>query len=79
MVKDKLQISFSLYGAKGNVYMESFNGRFKEENRLLFWEQEDLESLRKVVKSRIRYYNYVRKHSALDYKSPMKYLKEKGK
>jgi len=79
MVKDKMQISFSLDGAKGNVYIESFNGRFKEENRLLFWEQEDLESLRKVVKSRMRYYNQVRKHSALDYKSPMKYLKEKGK
>ena len=79
MIKDKMRISFSLDGAKGNVYMESFNGRFKEENRLLFWEQEDLESLRKVVKSRLRYYNYVRRHSALDYKSPMKYLKEKGK
>lgn len=79
MIKDKLQISFSLDGAKGNVYMESFNGRFKEENRLLFWDQEDLESLRKVVKSRMKYYNYVRRHSALDYKSPMKYLKEKGK
>ena len=79
MVNDKLQISFSLRGAKDNVYMESFNGRFKEENRLLFWEQENLESLRKVVKSRLRYYNHVRRHSALDYKSPMKYLKDKGK
>lgn len=79
VVKDKIQISYSLDGAKGNVYMESFNGRFKEENRLLFWEQEDLESLRKVVKSRIGYYNHVRRHSVLDYKSPIKYLKEKGK
>lgn len=36
MVLDKMQISFSLDKAKGNVYMESFNGRFKEKNRLLF-------------------------------------------
>ncbi len=55
-----------------------FNGRFKEENRLLFWEQENLESLRNVVKSRMSYYNYVRKHLALDYKSPVKY-QNKGK
>jgi len=59
--------------------MESFNGRFKQENRDLFWDQDDLESLKKVVAERIRYYNFVRKHSALGNKSPMKYLKEKGK
>jgi len=29
--------------------MESFNGRFKQENRDLFWDQDDLESLKKVV------------------------------
>jgi len=58
--------------------LESFIGRLKEENRLLFWEQEDLESLREVVNVRIRYYNRVRRHSELGYKSPIKYLKEKG-
>jgi len=59
--------------------MEAFIGRFKVENRLLFWEQEDFETLVKVVNSRIRYYNFVRRHSALGNKSPIKYLKEKGK
>jgi len=66
-------------GAKENVYMESFNGRFKVENRLIFLELDDFEELEKVVNNRIHYYNFVRKHSALGNKSPMKYLKEKGK
>ena len=78
-VKDKIRVSYSEHGARGNVHMESFIGRFKVENRLLFWEQEDFETLAKVVKSRIRYYNFVRRHSALGNKSPIKYLKEKGK
>lgn len=78
-IKDKVRISYSENGAKDNVHMESFNGRFKSENRLLFWEQEDLASLEKVVNARIRYYNQIRRHSALGNKSPVKYLKEKGK
>jgi putative transposase len=78
VVKDKIRISYSEDGAKGNVYMESFNGRFKEENRSIFWEQEDFASLWEVVKSRVRYYNRVRRHSALGYKSPIEYLKKKG-
>ena len=78
IVKDKALVSFSENGARGNVHMESFNGRFKEENRLLFWEQDDFRSLRDAVNDRIRYYNYVRRHSALGNKSPINYLKEKG-
>jgi len=78
-VLDKVRVSYSENGAKGNVHMESFNGRFKSENRLLFWEQDDLASLKKVVSQRIRYYNHVRRHSALGNKSPIRYLKEKGK
>ncbi len=78
-VQDKVRVSYSENGAKGNVHMESFNSRFKAENRLLFWEQEDLPSLKKVVGQRIRYYNHVRRHSALGYQSPIRYLKEKGR
>lgn len=78
-VWDKVLVSYSEMGAKGNVHMEAFNSRFKKENLLLFWEQEELVSLKKVVASRIRYYNNVRRHSALGNKSPIRYLKEKGK
>lgn len=76
-VKDKVRVSYSENGAKGNVYSESFIGRFKSENRLLFWEQEDFETLKEVVKARVRYYNRVRRHSALGNKSPFEYLNRK--
>jgi putative transposase len=78
-VRDGVRVSYSETGAKGNVHMEAFNSRFKIDNRLLFWEQEDLGSLKRVVGQRLRYYNHVRRHSALQHKSPMRYLKEKGK
>jgi len=79
VIRDRVRASFSEDGAKGNVYMESFIGRFKEENRSILWEQEDLPSLWEVVKSRTKYYNRERRHSALGYKSPLEYLNEKGK
>lgn len=76
-VKDKVRVSYSDNGAKGNVYSGSFIGRFKSENRLLFWEQEDFEGLEEVVKARIKYYNRVRRHSVLGNKSPIEYLNRK--
>ena len=79
VLRARVRASFSEDGAKGNVYMESFFGRFKEENRSILWEQEDLHSLWDVVKSRTKYYNRERRHSALGYKSPIEYLKKKGK
>jgi len=79
IVDSKARISYSEDGAKGNVHMESFNGRFKVENGLIFWELDDITELKKAVDKRIRYYNFVRRHSTLGNKSPIKYLKEKGK
>ncbi len=79
VVKDKVRISYSEDGAKGNVYTESFIGRFKSENLLLFWEQEDFKALEEVIKARVRYYNRVRRHSALGNKSPFEYLNRKSK
>ena len=78
-VKSEARLSYSEDGARQNVHMESFNGHFKQENRDLFLEQDSFELLKKVEASRIRYYNFGRKHSALSNKSPMKYLKEKAK
>jgi putative transposase len=78
ITKAMARVSYSENGARGNVHMESFNGRFKEENRLLFWEQDDLRSLHRCIDDRIRYYNHIRRHSALGNRSPMNYLKEKG-
>ena len=79
VINANILISFSEEGAKGNVHMEAFIGRFKDENRSIFWEQEDLSSLWEVVKTRVRYYNRECRHSVLGNKSPIKYLNEKGR
>lgn len=73
-------MGFSENGAKGNVHMGAFIGRFKEENRVLFWKQEDLESLTKAIdQKRIRYYNLFRCLSALRNKAPVAHVREKGR
>ena len=79
LVNSKARLSYSENGAKENVYIESFIGRFKQENHDLFWEHESLDLLKKVVEERIRYYNFRCKHSALGLKSPIQYLKDKRK
>ena len=38
-IRDKVRVSYSENGAKGNVHRESFDSRFKTENHLMFWEQ----------------------------------------
>jgi len=78
VVKSKARASYSENGCKGNVHMESFNGRFKGENQDLFFDQPDLDALKKVVEDRVRYYNFNRRHSALGYLAPTAYLKKKG-
>ena len=57
---------FQEEGAKENAHMESFNRRFKEENRQLFWEREHLTPLRVMIHQRIRY--YVPRHSTSERK-----------
>jgi len=44
---------------------------------LIFWEPDEIEELKKVVNERIRYYNLIRRHSALGNKLPVKYLIKK--
>lgn len=59
--------------------MESSIARLKEDNRLKFLEQEDLNSLRGIANTRIRYFNQMSRHSARGNKSSIKYLKEKDR
>jgi len=65
-----------LNGAKDNPEMESFNGRFKTENRSLFLDANNFEELCEIVSNRIDYYNVDRRHSSLNYISPLLYLKK---
>lgn len=75
-VTDKTKTSYALRGCQDNQEMESFNSRFKEENRDLFWECETFDQLEAMIDDRIHYYNYERRHSALGNETPIKYLKK---
>ena len=74
LLKDKLQLSYALRGAKDNPAMESFNGRFKTEAHSLFLEASSLSELTAVVDKRMRHYNTKRRHSSIGYLPPATYI-----
>jgi transposase InsO family protein len=76
LLKDKVQLSYALEGAKDNPEMESFNSRFKAEGESLFLDAADLGQLEHVVAQQMTYYNTKRRHSSLGYLAPLAYLKK---
>jgi transposase InsO family protein len=76
LLKDKVQLSYALDGAKDNPAMESFNSRFKAEGASLFLDAADLDQLEQVVARQMTYHNTQRRHSSLGYLSPLAYLKK---
>jgi len=74
LVKDGVRLSYALHGAKDNPEMESFNSRFKCENRSLIADAGSLEDLRALVAERHVRYNQRRKHSTLENQSPWVYI-----
>jgi transposase InsO family protein len=72
------RISYALHGARDNTAMESFNGRFKGENRSLIDGAQSLEALRSVLEERMSYFNRERRHSTLGNRSPLDILAERG-
>ncbi len=74
LIKEKARISFSENGARGNTYMESFNGHFKGENGSLFYDARNIWELRRIIDTQINYYNMRRRHSALGYLAPWSYI-----
>lgn len=74
-----MKLSYALRGAKDNPAQESFNGRFKKENRDLFWECRSETEVTALVAERIKYYNEQRRHSSIGYLSPLDYIKKYGK
>ncbi len=75
LIRERMRISFSENGAKGNTYMESFNGHFKGENADLCLNARNIWELRRVIDERMEYYNEKRRHSAFGYISPLNYIK----
>lgn len=79
LIEDEARLSFTENGAKDNTAMESFFGRFKEENRSLFLDAQTPTELKSIVKERIRYYNTQRRHSSLGNIPPIAYFKRMRK
>jgi putative transposase len=77
-LRDRLRLSYSLNGARGNTQMESFNGHFKEENASIFWEQKNFDGIHRVVQSRMTYYNDIRRHASLGNVAPVAFLRKHG-
>jgi putative transposase len=75
LLRDGVRISYALHGAKDNPEMESFNSRFKNENRSLFADAESVQELRSLVRERMRHYNRRRRHSALGNVAPINYVR----
>lgn len=74
LLRDQLQLSYSLDGARGNTEIEAFISRFKNENRSLLLDAPTMEALEQVVYEPMRYYNEVRRHSALQNQPPRNFL-----
>jgi transposase InsO family protein len=74
LLRDRLQLSYALDGAKDNTEMELFFSRFKSENRSLLLDAPTLTALKRGVKERMAYYNRVRRHSSLGNVPPLVFL-----
>jgi putative transposase len=74
LLKDQVRISYALGGAKDNPEMEAFFSRFKSEGHSLFLDAQTLVELAAIVDQRLNYHNQERLHSALGYRTPMKFI-----
>ena len=74
LLKDQIRVSYALSGARDNPEMESFNSRFKTENRSLLLDAQTLEELQYVVREKMAYHNGVRRHSTIGYQAPTRYI-----
>jgi transposase InsO family protein len=78
LIDVRAKVSFSENGAKGNTFMESFNGHFKGENGSLFHDAANIWKLKRAVGMQVEYYNVQRRHSALGYLAPRTYIKREA-
>ena len=74
LLKDHVRVSYALRGARDNTEMESFNSRFKSENRSLLLDARSLSKLPDVVRGRMDYYNHERRHSTIGYRAPSAFI-----
>ena len=71
---DGVRLSYALQGARDNPEMESFLSRFKSEGRSLFLEADTVSDLITAVDRQMTYHNTARRHSSIEYQTPMDYV-----
>lgn len=76
LLEDGVRLSYSTNGAKGNTYMESFNGHFKGPIQSILNEAETIEEVEGVVSNRADDWNNDRRHSSLGQMAPMAYIEK---
>jgi len=75
LIKDGVNLSYSLHGARDNPFTESVNGHFKEEYRDILAEAKTFEELKALIRKCVKDWNSSRIHSALKGRSPDKFIK----
>lgn len=75
-VQEDIALSYLMNGARGNTYMESFNGHFKNPVESIFTTTETLEKLKEKVEERVTFWNEKRLHGALENRTPMEFIRE---
>jgi transposase InsO family protein len=78
LLKDGIQLSYTLQGFKDNPEMESFISHFKGEGRSLFFDAQSLAELVTVIDRRMVYYNTDQRHSSIGYVPPLTYIERVG-
>lgn len=78
-VEEVLKIAKLSYSTPGtptdNPWQESFFGRFKDEWKDEINELESFEEVEKFIKEKIKYYNYKRLHTGINYQTPYFFTK----
>ena len=76
LLDDRLRISYSTNGAKGNTHMESFNGHFKNPIKSILTESETTREVKEVIGKRAIKWNQERRHSSLGQIAPITYINQ---
>lgn len=77
LIEDRIRLSYSTNGAKGNTYMESFNGHFKGPIESLLMDAETISNVKEVIRKRVKKWNHDRRHSSLGQMAPMTYIEKR--
>lgn len=76
LLEDGVRLSYSTNGARGNTYMESFNGHFKRPIQSLLNEAVTTSEVKEVIAKRVEKWNQERRHSSIGQIAPVRYIEE---